>query len=76
MNRFRTAFWIMAFGLIVSGCASDGKMESSSTSGGEAVVSNSTTSAGEATSDGKAVVSGPTNQSNRARIWTVSRQEP
>jgi predicted kinase len=61
---------IAFFGLIVGGCASDGKMQSSgssSTAGGEAVVSSSTTSAGETTSEGKAVVSGPTNQSSSSR---------
>lgn len=48
----RNAIWIALFGLIVGGCASDGKMESSadtsSTSGGGAVVSSPTMSSTEA----------------------------
>jgi len=49
---FRHALWITLFGLIVSGCASDGSMESSnsesSTSGGGAAVSSPTASGGAA----------------------------
>src|SRR6476659_9220333 len=51
---FRHARWITLFGLIVSGCASDGSMESSSTesssstSGGGAAVSSPTSSGGAA----------------------------
>ena len=48
----RSALWIMMFGLIVSGCASDGNIESSSsgasTSGGGAAVSSPTSPGGAA----------------------------
>ena len=61
---FRNALWITLLGLIVSGCASDGKMESSSsessTSGGGAAVSSPTSSGGGA------VESSSMNQSSSA----------
>jgi len=48
----RSALWLMVFGLIVSGCASDGNIESSSsgssTSGGGAAVSSPTSPGGAA----------------------------
>jgi len=48
----RSALWIMVFGLIVSGCASDGNIESSSsgasTSAGGAAVSSPTSPGGAA----------------------------
>src|SRR6476469_3092003 len=62
---FRHALWITLFGLIVSGCASDGKMESSSsessTSGGGAAVSSPTSSGGGA------VESSSMNQSSSSK---------
>lgn len=63
----RNAFWIiMSFGLIVAGCATDGKMESSSDSSsstGGAAVSSPTTSGSSSrpmTSDSKVVDSSST----------------
>jgi|SoimicMinimDraft_3_1059731.scaffolds.fasta_scaffold55619_2 outer membrane murein-binding lipoprotein Lpp len=62
---FRNALWITLLGLIVSGCASDGKMESSSsessTSGGGAAVSSPTSSGGGA------VESSSMNQSSSSK---------
>jgi len=61
----RSALWIMLFGLIVSGCASDGNIESSSsgssTSGGGAAVSSPTSPGGAAAE------SSPMNQSNSSK---------
>ena len=61
----RSALWTMLFGLIVSGCASDGKMESSgsgsSTSGGGAVVSRPTSSGGVAAESSSMHQSSSTN---------------
>ena len=55
----RNVIWITFFGLIVGGCASDGKMESSgggssSTAGGGAAVSSPTMSGGAVAGSGSA----------------------
>ena len=57
----RSALWTMLFGLIVSGCASDGNMESSSS--------------GSSTSDGGAAVSSP-KSSGGAVAEPSSKNQP
>jgi len=69
---FRHALWITLFGLIVSGCASDGSMESSSsessTSGGGAAVSSPTSSGGVAAES-------HSNSSSKSRIAAGVEEE-
>ena len=69
MNRRKRACWLMLFGLTVSGCASDGKMEPervSSTFDGGTVVSTSTMSGAQAS------VSTPTSPSTSTNLDRIA----
>jgi hypothetical protein len=69
MERSKSAFLRVLFGLIVSGCASDGKIEPervSSTSDGGTAVSSSTMSGGEA------AASTPTNPPTSTNIDRIA----